>query len=107
MNLLEDGDVVAGFRPESLLPAAFVEGEKVPLRFRVTLLEYLGSERVLHGVVEGGRFDGRKVVSRIATARSTELGENTAHDFAVPAREVKFFEKGSGKRTGPRELSWR
>ena len=58
--------------PKSLLPAAMIEGEKAPVRFRITLLEYLGSERILHGVIEGGRFDGKKVVSRIATAQSFE-----------------------------------
>jgi multiple sugar transport system ATP-binding protein len=107
MNLVEDGDFVAGFRPESLLPEDMVQGEKAAVRFRVSLVEYLGSERVLHGTIEGGRFDGRKVVSRVATAQSAAFGEGTAHDFAVPAREVKFFDKASGKRTGPRELSWR
>jgi multiple sugar transport system ATP-binding protein len=107
MNLVEDGDFVAGFRPESLLPAPMIEGEKAPVRFRVTLLEYLGSERILHGVVDGGRFHGKKVVSRIATAQSGAFGEGAVHDFAVPAREVKFFDKATGKRTGPRELSWR
>jgi multiple sugar transport system ATP-binding protein len=107
MNLVEDGDFVAGFRPESLLPADMVQGEKAAVRFRVSLVEYLGSERVLHGVIEGGRFDGRKVVSRVATAQSGAIGEDTVHDFAVPAREVKFFDKATGKRTGSRELSWR
>jgi multiple sugar transport system ATP-binding protein len=107
MNLVEDGDFVAGFRPESLLPDAMVQGEKAAVRFRITLLEYLGSERILHGVIEGGRFDGRKVVSRVATAQSGAFGENSVQDFAVPAREVKFFDKATGKRTGPRELSWR
>jgi multiple sugar transport system ATP-binding protein len=107
MNLLEDGDFVAGFRPESLLPSEMVQGEKAAVRFRITLLEYLGSERILHGVMEGGRFDGRKVVSRVATAQSATLGEGTVHDFAVPAREVKFFDKATGKRTGLRELAWR
>ncbi len=107
MNLVEDGDFVAGFRPESLLPAAMVEGERAMVRFKVTLVEYLGSERILHGTIEGGRFDGRKVVSRVATAQSVALAEGTAHDFAVPARDVKFFDKASGKRTAARELSWR
>jgi multiple sugar transport system ATP-binding protein len=107
MNLVEDGDFIAGFRPESLLPDAMVQGEKAAVRFRITLVEYLGSERVLHGVIEGGRFDGRKVVSRVATAQSGELAEGNSHDFAVPARDVKFFDKATGKRTGPRELSWR
>ncbi len=107
MNLLQDGDFVAGFRPESLLPAPMVRGERAPVRFRVTLLEYLGSERILHGVVEGGRFEGKKVVSRIATGASVGFAEGEAYDFAVADRDLKFFDKASGKRTGIRELAWR
>jgi multiple sugar transport system ATP-binding protein len=106
MNLLEDGDFVAGFRPESLLPAPMVQGANAPVRFRVVLLEYLGSERILHGVVEGGRFDGRKVVSRIATGSSVGISEGGSYDFAVPDRDLKFFDKATGKRTGRRELQW-
>ena len=107
MNLLEDGDFIAGFRPESLLPAPMIQGPNAPVRFRVVLLEYLGSERILHGVVEGGRFDGRKVVSRIATGSSVGVAEGATYDFAVPDRDLKFFDKATGKRTGRRELQWR
>jgi multiple sugar transport system ATP-binding protein len=106
MNLLEDGGLVAGFRPESLVPAAMARGEHVPLRFRVTLAEYLGSERILHGVLEGGRFDGRKAVSRIAAASSGGFADGAAYEFAVPRAELKFFDE-TGKRTAPREIAWR
>jgi multiple sugar transport system ATP-binding protein len=107
MNLLEDGDFIAGFRPESLVPAALVRGPSAPVRFRAALLEYLGSERLIYGVIEGGRFGGRKVVSRIATAASGGLAEGTTYDFAVADHELKFFDKATGKRTGRRELAWR
>jgi multiple sugar transport system ATP-binding protein len=107
MNLVEDGEVIAGFRPESLLPAAMVPGERLPLRFRVVLVEYLGSERILHGALEGGRFDGRRVVSRIAAASSGGFAQGTTHDFAVAEREVKYFEPGSGRRTARRGIAWR
>jgi multiple sugar transport system ATP-binding protein len=107
MNLLEDGEVIAGFRPEGLLPDVMVEGERVAIRFRITLVEYLGSERILHGVIEGGHFDGRKAVSRIATASSGSFTEGATYDFAVPAREVKHFDPGTGRRTTPREVRWR
>ncbi len=106
MNLVEDSDFIAGFRPESVVPAAMVHGPSAPVRLRIGLVEYLGSERILHGVIEGGRFDGRKVVSRVATAASGDLGEGAVHDFAVPASEVKFFDRATGKRCAPRELSW-
>ncbi len=107
MNLLTDGDVIAGFRPESLLPAEMVPGERVTVRFRITLVEYLGSERILHGVIEGGHFDGRSAVSRVATASSGSFAAGATYDFAVPARGVKHFDPGSGKRTAPREVRWR
>ena len=107
MNLLADGDVIAGFRPESLLPADMVPGERVTVRFRITLVEYLGSERILHGVIEGGHFDGRSAVSRVATASSGSFAAGAAYDFAVPARGVKHFDPASGKRTAPREVRWR
>ena len=107
MNLLEDTEFVAGFRPESVVPATMVHGPSAPIRLRIELVEYLGSERILHGVLEGGRFGGRKVVSRVSTAASGELREGTVHDFAVPESEVKFFDRATGKRAAPRELSWR
>jgi multiple sugar transport system ATP-binding protein len=107
MNLLEDGQFIAGFRPESLLPAALVRAPSAPVRFRVTLLEYLGSERILHGVVEGGRFDGRKVVSRIATGASTGFADGGSYDFAVADAGLKFFDRATGKRAARRELQWR
>jgi multiple sugar transport system ATP-binding protein len=83
------------------------QGDNAAVRFRVTLVEYLGPERILHGVFEGGRFDGRKAVSRIATASSGGLAEGSVHDFAVPRRELKFFDRASGMRTAPREVAWR
>jgi multiple sugar transport system ATP-binding protein len=107
MNMLEDSDFIAGFRPESVVPSEMIHGPSAPVRLRITLVEYLGAERILHGVVEGGRFHGRKVVSRVATAASGGLGEGAVHDFAVPAREVKFFDRATGKRGAARELSWR
>jgi multiple sugar transport system ATP-binding protein len=107
MNPLEDSDFVAGFRPEALLPAAAVQEDHAPVRFRVTLIEYLGSERILHGVVEGGRFDGRKAVSRLARRASAGYDAGNAYDFAVAERDLKFFDKATGKRTGRRALAWR
>jgi multiple sugar transport system ATP-binding protein len=107
MNLLEDADFVAGFRPETLRPATLVQEPSAPVRFRVTLVEYLGSERILHGAVEGGRFDGKKVVSRLSTGASGGFTEAASYDFAVADKDLKFFDKASGRRTGKRELAWR
>jgi multiple sugar transport system ATP-binding protein len=91
---------------ESLLPAAAVQGDLLPVRFRVTLVEYLGSERILHGTVEGGRFDGRKVVSRMSALTSVDVREGEAHAFAVARSAVKHFERGTGRRAAAPELAW-
>src|SRR5437588_1189843 len=48
MNLVENGDVIVGFRPEQFRPAAQVsESRKVSFRFRVENVEYLGSEYIV------------------------------------------------------------
>jgi multiple sugar transport system ATP-binding protein len=106
MNLLEAPQVTIGFRPESLVPAGAVRGDALPVRFRVTLAEYLGSERILHGAVEGGRFDGRKVVSRLPAATSGEIAQGTSYPFAVPRSEVRQFEPGNGRRIAGRQIPW-
>jgi multiple sugar transport system ATP-binding protein len=106
MNLVETGTVTAGFRPEHFLPAGFLPPQErdLPLRFRVGHEEYLGAERILYGVVEGGPFDGRKVVSRIAATHAVRFAPDVVYDFAVAERNLKFFDPGSGMRTAPVHL---
>jgi multiple sugar transport system ATP-binding protein len=107
MNLVQTGDAIAGFRPEHFLPAGFLprEERELPLSFRVSHEEYLGAERILYGVLEGGPFDGRKVVSRIAATHAVRFAPDAVHDFAVAERNLKFFDPGSGIRTAPVRLS--
>src|SRR5215469_3449481 len=105
MNLVENEDVIVGFRPEQFRPAAQVaEGNKVPFRFRVENLEYLGSEWIVSGLLSGGRVDGKKAIARLGSAQSLEIGQT--HDFAVPERELKFFDPATEKRIAPRAVSW-
>jgi multiple sugar transport system ATP-binding protein len=106
MNLVEDGEGLVGFRPESLVPAAGAPPDALPLRLRVTLAEYLGAERLVHGVVEGGRLDGRRLVAR-APAGATELAAGTVHPFAVARAAVHRFDPRSGRRLGPGDIAWR
>ena len=105
MNLVEIDNVIVGFRPEQFRPAAQVsEASKVPLKFRIENVEYLGSEWIVSGVLIGGRVDGKKAVARLGSAQSLEIGQN--HDFAVPERELKFFDRSTEKRAEARPLSW-
>jgi multiple sugar transport system ATP-binding protein len=105
MNLVENGDVIVGFRPEQFRPAALVsENNKVPLRFRVENVEYLGSEWIVSGVLAGGRADGKKAIARLASAQALTLGQT--YDFAVAEQELKFFDRASEKRVEARAISW-
>jgi multiple sugar transport system ATP-binding protein len=107
MNLLDGGDVIAGFRPESLLPRATVAGPAVPLDVRLEAIEYLGSERILHCAVEGGRFAGRKVVSRMTLGASAGLDEGGIHPLAVAERDLRLCDPGTKRRVPTRELAGR
>ncbi len=107
MNLLDDGAVIVGFRPEQLLPASMVPQPAVPLRLRITTVEYLGAERIVYGAVEGGRFDGTTVVSRIAIYAGAAAAEGTSHDFAVRVNDLAFFDRATERRAAPRAVAWR
>src|SRR6266487_3155540 len=53
MNLVpRDGELV-GFRPEHLLPAEIVAGDRVPVPFAVDRIEYLSGDRHVYGTVSG------------------------------------------------------
>ncbi len=106
MNLLAMGDVVAGVRPEQFLPANLVQGAPLRFRFRVTNVEYLGSERILYGKLEGSRFGDQTLVSRIPASATGDFAEGSVHDFAVDERLVKLFDQSSGKRVAARPLAW-
>ena len=104
MNLAELAELIVGFRPEHLRPTSSVTGDAVSLRLRVENIEYLGAEWIVSGTVVGGRLGGKKVFSRLTSAQDLAL-EGT-YDFAVPQRELKFFDRSTEKRVEPRAVSW-
>jgi multiple sugar transport system ATP-binding protein len=107
MNLIPTDEAIAGFRPEHFLPAGFLPpGERdLPLSFRIEHEEYLGAERILYGILQGGPFDGHKVVSRIAATHAVRFAPGSVYDFAVVERNLKFFDNATGARTAPVPLS--
>src|SRR6266480_620670 len=104
MNLAELAELIVGFRPEHLRPRSSVTGDAVSLRLKVENIEYLGAEWIVSGAVVGGRLGGKKVFSRLTSAQDLAL-EGT-YDFAVPQRELKFFDRSTEKRVEPRAVSW-
>lgn len=105
MNLVENGDVIVGFRPEQFRPAEQVRNEKVvPFRIRIENVEYLGSEWTISGAIVGGRADTKSVIARLGSGEAFEIGKT--YDFAVADRELKFFDRSTEQRVPARTLSW-
>jgi multiple sugar transport system ATP-binding protein len=108
MNLLRQQDVIVGFRPEYLLPAEmFPADARIPMRFRVAYVEYLGSERILYGSLVGSQFEGQEVISRLPSRIQHSFAPETVVEFAVPENQLKFFDATTEKRAAPKVLAWR
>ena len=105
MNLMENGDLIVGFRPEHFRLAEDVrENEKVGFKFRVENVEYLGAEFILAGVLVGGKADGKHVIARLLLGHTYEIG--TTYDFAVAQRHLKFFDRSTEKKVEARAVPW-
>ncbi|HEY6136690.1 MAG TPA: ABC transporter ATP-binding protein [Thermoanaerobaculia bacterium] len=107
MNILAADDVLVGFRPEHFLPPGFAgrAGENVAFQFRITHSEYLGAERILYGLIEGGAFGGRKAISRIPSTHAEGLDDGGVSTFHVAESDLKFFDPATERRTTPRRIA--
>jgi multiple sugar transport system ATP-binding protein len=109
MNLLEHDSVTVGFRPEHFRPVeAARPGTHIPFHFRLNLLEYLGSETILYGALDGGRFADQNVISRLPATISGGVPHelNRVYDFVVSEQDLKFFDSKTELRIQPRPLTW-
>ncbi len=100
MNLLERDGVLLGFRPEHVRAA---DSSTAPgaarFRFRCELTEYLGSERLAFGTLEGDA-SGREVVWRFP---AWEAGPppGSVCEVAVDRSRLRSFDAASGRRLAP------
>jgi len=105
MNLVDRGDHLLGFRPESLLPAELVpgDGSRTIMSLRVSRLEYLGGERHVHGIVSGIAGE-TLVIARLPAGVDTRVDPGETYEFAVQERDLRFFDGATGARTDPRPV---
>jgi multiple sugar transport system ATP-binding protein len=100
MNLLAHNGIHFGFRPENFLPRNMIEdGGVTEFSFRVDRSEYLGSERIVYGVIEG--FDQDQVITaKLPPAHVAEesIRPGEWHPFAVRNSALRYFNQ-DGKRT--------
>jgi multiple sugar transport system ATP-binding protein len=103
MNLVERPDCLVGFRPEDFLPREALEdrGKLTAFPFRITRVEFLGADRLAYGVL-GGRFPDSKVIAKLPSTVTVALQPGKTYEFAVGEKELKFFDKATGLRTGAR-----
>jgi multiple sugar transport system ATP-binding protein len=101
MNLLERDGRLIGFRPEHVRAATadgVSDSASVAFSFRCDLTEYLGSERLAFGELEG--WDGREVVWRMPSWQpAPEPGARVP--VSVARDRFRFFDAATGVRTGP------
>jgi len=100
MNLVAWNGGHLGFRPEHLLPREMIEDSAVTeFSFRVDRAEYLGSERIVYGQLEGLE-SAQEVTAKLPPAHvpleSIRPGE--WHGFAVRNTELCYFDE-DGKRS--------
>ncbi|MFI0351714.1 ABC transporter ATP-binding protein [Actinomadura sp. 9N407] len=100
MNLVPHGDVLVGFRPEHLLPAEIVSGERVTMPLQVDRMEYLSGDRHIYGTVTGIGEETR-VIARLPATVTVPLEPGETHGFAVAAGRLRFFHAEEGTRTDP------
>jgi multiple sugar transport system ATP-binding protein len=102
MNLLVQSDGYLGFRPENFLPRAMIDdGDIAEFSYRVDRSEYLGSERIVYGAIEG--IEAKQVVTAKlppahVAGEHIRVGEWDA--FAVRRSALHHFDK-DGKRVNP------
>jgi len=97
MNLIEQGDTLAGFRPETFLPVEFSRNDEgsVCYPFRVTWFEYLGAERLVYGDI-AEKSHARHVVSRIPGNVDFSIEPGSTYQFSVSPRDMRYFDRSSG-----------
>lgn len=101
MNLIEQGDLLLGFRPETFLPPEFIrdQADFVTYPFEVTWFEYLGAERLVYGNI-GEKCCARHVVSRLPGNVNLKIETGQTYTFAVPRHDLRYFDRASGLLTG-------
>jgi multiple sugar transport system ATP-binding protein len=99
MNIVAKNGDFLGFRPENFLPRDMMEDSAfAEFSFRVDRSEYLGSERIVYGVLAD--FDPNQVITaRLPPAhvREESIRPGEWHAFAVRNHALRFFDKDGNR----------
>jgi len=103
MNLVEQGGVLMGFRPEEFLPleVRWEDEDLERFQFEVTWVENLGADRLVYGTMGFEAKNGR-VVSRLAQNVKVALEAGKTYTFTVPRHGINLFDRNTGMRLAGR-----
>jgi multiple sugar transport system ATP-binding protein len=99
MNLVKQNGGYIGFRPENFLPKEMMNGDKfTEFPFRVERSEYLGSERIVYGTIEGGD-PSQVITAKLPPAHVADesIRPGEYHPYAVRNSALRQFNQ-DGKR---------
>jgi multiple sugar transport system ATP-binding protein len=99
MNLLPDNGYELGFRPEQFFPINRLENKEgvLSLTYHVKRIEYLGSDRLLYGYVDGFP-ETRLTLAKLPNSHGDTIAVGQSYEFAVRKEVLKYFDKRSGER---------
>jgi multiple sugar transport system ATP-binding protein len=102
MNLIPRKDVIMGFHPEHFLPKGIRQDVKQPVSmpFKITRVEYLGSDRFLYGFIHDTEGEA-KIVAKLPSLVDMTIEAGQTYDFVVDHVDVNYFDKTTGKRLDP------
>jgi multiple sugar transport system ATP-binding protein len=97
MNLVERGDCLMGFRPESFLPVEACRERDAAehFQFDVTWVEDLGSDRLVYGDI-GLQATHRHVISKIPANVNITIEGGKTYTFAVLRDDLRCFDPKTG-----------
>jgi multiple sugar transport system ATP-binding protein len=94
MNLLPQGGELLGFRPEAFTPGPGESSSTLTYLVQHPREEYLGSEKLIYGEV-----DGTRVVARMPVTVDIPVADGTgAIPFSVKRADLRIFDADSGAR---------
>src|SRR3984893_8906199 len=104
MNLVEHHGGLLGFRPEHFLPREMLDGAALSeLPFRIDRMEYLGSERILYGALDGFRAQCEVTAKLPAHVPLSGIRAGEWHKFAVREAELRYFDRDGRRTVSPKE----
>ncbi len=105
MNILSADGFRFGFRPEHFLPKTVSDSPENSRIFHyyVKRVEYLGSDRLVYGYVQG--HESALTLAKVPSNVRVSLDVEADYEFAVHNSDIKFFDKASGQRVDGQNLA--